>query len=271
MLLKYPEYARDVVGPVKKLRSSKRVYKPNILYIWGPTGIGKSFTTSSTLKHVGVSVYDKDPNHRWFPDYDQEDVVLMEEFQSCLPLTTFLKIADGRPLKVETKGGHTEFNSPYIIITSNLSAKEQYARCKYVNNPHKEEDLPSVSKGQTRIQQDKGPTTSIWDAYRRRIEDRWNFCPLDGGLADPGCTPYSYKQFENEPHVRDIVHKRISEKILEFLDQPLELFHEEEAPDGLEQKILKAKERVEENKRLMGQKEETLESDQEDVGVQDCE
>ena len=49
-------------------------------------------------------------------NYDQEDVAILEEFSSRVTCSQFLQLCDRAPFMVENKGGHTPFNSPYIII-----------------------------------------------------------------------------------------------------------------------------------------------------------
>ena len=85
---------------------------------------------------------------KWWPSYDQETVALIEEFQSCFPLTTLLQLAEEYAFRVEYKGGYYEFNSPVIILTSNTSPEEQY---------------PEVS--------DKRPATHA--AYMRRMQFKY--------------------------------------------------------------------------------------------------
>ena len=154
MLRKYPLNARDVVGPLQNLRHNTRKHVPNVLYLYGPTGIGKTVNMQRAVKLSKMPHYDKPPRMKWWHRYDQQPVVIMEEFSSCIALETFLKLCDGTPFMVESKGNLIEFNSPYIIMTSNRPPEDQYVKERYVKDKHG--NVTDVE-------------TEHWLAYYRRI------------------------------------------------------------------------------------------------------
>ena len=63
-----------------------------------------------------------------------QDTVIMDDFNCDLPLKFMLNIMDGTPMKIDFKGGATEFNSKFLIITSNKHPKNWY---KNVSNEHR--------------------------------------------------------------------------------------------------------------------------------------
>ena len=140
----YPHYWKDVVG-LSIARHSDRSAAPQVLYLYGATGTGKSYNTQRALEDLSISHYFKPSGIKWWPDYDQQSVAVIEEFSSCFTCSQFLQLCDRAPYSVEFKGGHTPFNSQGIIILSNIEPDEQYKGAK-----------------DEKFQQ--------WRAYRRRIE-----------------------------------------------------------------------------------------------------
>lgn len=221
--------AHTVMGPLKRLRYSDRIHKPHILYLWGPTGIGKSVNLQRAVNQSGVNAFHKDPKVKWFGHYDQEPICIMEEFQSCINLTTFLRLCDGNPMCVETKGGQVPFNSPYIIITSNVDPESQYPKCKYV----KDADGKDTSE-----------KNEQWLAYMRRVE-KCCFNPMEVKTdEDPrawGCNS------PGKPRSA-VIHELIYQKVCDFLSKPLVEFVPQTEPLSEANRILTV--RMQENMRL---------------------
>ncbi len=65
-------------------------------------------------------------NGLWFNNYTGQNVVLFDEFEGEMPLTSLLRITDIYPLTVQTKGGFVSFLPHIIIITSNSHPKTWY-------------------------------------------------------------------------------------------------------------------------------------------------
>ena len=219
MLRKYPLNARDVVGPLTNLRHKTRIHKPNILYLYGPTGIGKTVNMERAVKLSNLKHYDKPPKMKWWHRYDQQPIVIMEEFSSCIALETFLKICDGTGLLVESKGNLIEFNSPYIIMTSNRSPEDQYLKEKYVKDKF---------GNATEIESEQ------WLAYYRRIT-QYVINPVleiradqDDPESEVKRKGYERWQWENDEDVLAILHQRIFRDVIQFLTQTVEEFIPEE-------------------------------------------
>ena len=225
MLRKHPLNARDVVGPLTRLRHTKRTHRPNVLYLYGPTGIGKTVNMQRAVKLSGLDHYDKPPKMKWWHRYDQQPVVIMEEFSSCIALETFLKICDGTPMMVESKGSLIEFNSPYIIMTSNRAPEDQYLKEKYVKDKYgMATDLQSEQ----------------WLAYYRRITEHTinPVLPVYEKANDPESKQlkqgYDRWEWEDYAEVRAILHQRIFEEVVHFLSSPIREFippEEEHSPE----------------------------------------
>ena len=215
MLRKHPLNARDVVGPLMRLRHNKRIHKPNILYLYGPTGIGKTINMERAVKLSGMDHYDKPPRIKWWHKYDQQPVVIMEEFSSCIAMETFLKICDGTGMLVESKGNLIEFNSPYIIMTSNRSPEDQYLKEKYVKDKY-------------------GNVTDTlseqWLAYHRRI-NQYITNPTTTIHEDPNDPEskivrkgYDKWEYATDTKIQAKLHQRIFREVVNFLTLPVEEF-----------------------------------------------
>ena len=110
---------------------------PNLrnLWLWGPTGSGKSVRATSIPDAV---VYKKSIN-KWFDHYPEVDknvaVVLDEWSPEHSVLFPYLKIwADHHPFQAERKGGSRLIRPAIFVVTSNYSLK--YLVTHYVKKTH---------------------------------------------------------------------------------------------------------------------------------------
>lgn len=127
----FVKYHRGLVS-YKRLVTPSRNFKTEVLVIYGPTGIGKSFFA----KQNAPTAYWL-PQGKWFDDYDGEEYVIIDEFYGWLPFSYLLRLLDEYPLLVETKGGHVQFVSRKVIITSNSPPWEWYKSEKIDLSPLK--------------------------------------------------------------------------------------------------------------------------------------
>lgn len=85
------------------------------LVLYGAPGTGKSYTAAAL---AGPNVYVK-PAGKWWDGYEQQKVVILEEFYGFLSPHTVQRLLDHGPLNLEIKGGHVKFNSREVIFTCN--------------------------------------------------------------------------------------------------------------------------------------------------------
>lgn len=88
---------------------------PVVLWLHGPSGIGKTKLVYDTFKDIcAVSDY------KWLgTNYVQNECLLFDDFREFnLSFEEVLKITDRYPFTLAVKGGHVPLNSPYIIFTS---------------------------------------------------------------------------------------------------------------------------------------------------------
>lgn len=115
--IKYGRGIRDLQNTIKEHRTSK----PKCYWFYGTTGVGKTWRA----KQLGDTYFIKD-NTRWWADYQQEEVIIIDDFRrDDIPLQTLLKWLDENKISVEVKGGYIPLNSPIIAITCDV------APCKY--------------------------------------------------------------------------------------------------------------------------------------------
>lgn len=109
------------------LNVTPRSEVPRVFVYYGPTGVGKSFAIS----HRAPSGYRLPPQQNssgcgWWEAYDNQRVIIIEEFYGQLRWNFLLQLLDRYPLRVEHKGGSCEFVGTEFHISSNRAPWEWY-------------------------------------------------------------------------------------------------------------------------------------------------
>lgn len=124
-------YAKYFKG-LNKLFPPKPVFghKPKVIVLWGEgTGTGKSRSVKSLGEEKLFTFYSKSTDEKWWDGYDEEEVVLIDEFMKpgnheWLTAGMFCTLCDYGPTFVCIKGeARVAFTSKYIFITSNVDPK----------------------------------------------------------------------------------------------------------------------------------------------------
>lgn len=99
---------------------------PRVFWFWGPTGTGK--TRTALRESAGKDIFWKMADNHWFDGYDQQEVMIMDDFRaSWFKFGFLLRLLDIYPLTVEVKGGSAFFNTNIIYITAPKSPQEMYS------------------------------------------------------------------------------------------------------------------------------------------------
>jgi len=89
-----------------------RTEAPIVIWLWGPTGVGKT----RTAFEAGKSAYIKDGT-LWWDGYDQQEVIIIDDFDGHWPFRDLLRLLDRYPYQGQRKGSYVKINSPKIFIT----------------------------------------------------------------------------------------------------------------------------------------------------------
>ena len=126
----YPQFAFRI-NEIKNLRN---IHKENeyrdefrklkVLYIWGPTGKGKTRYVMEKYGYGNVARI-TDYAHP-FDTYDYEDVMLFEEFRDDIPIKDMLKYLDGYPLTLPCRFANKQAAYTKVYIISNIPIEQQY-------------------------------------------------------------------------------------------------------------------------------------------------
>lgn len=156
--VRYSRGLRDLANTVTKSNRSNTWDQPGkYLWIWGPTGSGK--TTGVITKYGADNVYIKSGG-KWFDGFDplQHRVILIDDYRlsrESLQLDDLLRIAQPFTCQVEIKGGYVNLSDQAIIVTSNLppdsiwpgSECEPLKRRFHIKKMIKEEELNDSPPG----------------------------------------------------------------------------------------------------------------------------
>lgn len=109
-----------------KFSTTRRLDLETIVY-WGDTGTGKTRAVLDEHGESNVFILNRGCNAViWWDGYNQEKVLLIDDFYGWIKLSMLLKILDIYPLRLEIKGSFTWAAWTKIYITSNKPPDEWY-------------------------------------------------------------------------------------------------------------------------------------------------
>jgi len=93
--------------------------KPTVFWLHGETGTGKTRSAVELGEKLGGSYWISSGSLRWFDGYDGQRVAILDDFRSdSCEFNFLLRLLDRYILRVEFKGGFTDWRPEIIVITS---------------------------------------------------------------------------------------------------------------------------------------------------------
>lgn len=129
MLIKYPNGTKTALQwrqyKVKNLHIIKK-----ILVFYGETGTGKTTSAYARANDDYFEITGDQLQKGWWDGYQQEKSVIIDEYDSQVPITRLIKLLDPKVSRLNVKGSHTYGAYDTIIITSNLHPADWHPKAK---------------------------------------------------------------------------------------------------------------------------------------------
>lgn len=86
------QYGRTLAAAADlRLKRQKRDFVPEVVWIYGPTGTGKTRSVVEEEKSLYFFPYEK---NGWWDNYESQEAILFDDFRGQLPLNEMLRICD---------------------------------------------------------------------------------------------------------------------------------------------------------------------------------
>lgn len=174
MYIKYHHGIKALQSSIRKPRKLRDM--PLVVVHYGPTGSGKSHRAHELAEDAYVWGPEMG---KWWPGYDGQDEVIMEEFRGQMTFAALLRLIDRYKYEVEYKGGSTQMLAHTFQFTSPVHPAYWY---------------PGLAAQEGRIDQLKRRITHIWrhtapgELEVDESDDPWP--DIDTGLL-PGQSQFS--------------------------------------------------------------------------------
>lgn len=125
---KWCQYRRSFTAYRQLRQRVERNWKTNVVWIYGPTGTGKTFRAIGEATRLSQAQpwINFDNSGTWFDGYQGQKTVIFDDFRGECPLAFLLRLCDRYPMVVPVKGGSVNWQPRIIYITSNISPREAY-------------------------------------------------------------------------------------------------------------------------------------------------
>lgn len=106
-----------------------------VIYIYGPTGCGKTHWVWKMFPEVFVLRPHPSSSSLWFDGYSYGPVMLLDDFRgSWMKFQYLLALLDKYPMRVPVKNGFTDHSAKIIIMTSDRPPEDLYFQKKTVSD-----------------------------------------------------------------------------------------------------------------------------------------
>lgn len=120
------KYSRGLMA-LHSLMQPSRNWRTQCSVLYGPTGAGKTTFIRDYYPRAYWLMKQSTSGTIWWDGYSGEQVTILDEFYGEIPLAYMLRLLDQSPMRVQTKGGTTEFLSRRVIILSNTHPTQWYS------------------------------------------------------------------------------------------------------------------------------------------------
>lgn len=87
------------------------------VWLYGATGVGKSWCARRVATSLGLTLYTKAPG-KWWDNYDQQAMVLMDDYRhNHYAFSQLLQVLDQYAMQVEVKGAYVNLGANFYILT----------------------------------------------------------------------------------------------------------------------------------------------------------
>lgn len=125
----YPTQCMHLGSKIDYIRGTimgGRNWGMEIVIFYGPTGSGKSWLANKEWQDAYHVKWPEKNGVFWWDKYDGEETVICNEFRHQVPYCFMLTLLDRYRMKIQVKGGMTEFRSRRIVFTTNIPPKDWY-------------------------------------------------------------------------------------------------------------------------------------------------
>jgi len=139
------KYPRGLTFLANLARGERRE-APIVIWICGPTGIGKTRSATEFAELVADGDYWMSAGSlRWFDGYDGQRLVILDDFRTKhIEFSMLLRLLDRYSLRVEVKGGYVNWLPQFIVVTAPFGPKEMW-------NLRRDEDLEQLARRVTHV------------------------------------------------------------------------------------------------------------------------
>lgn len=109
-------------------QNSKAFRHVEVEVIVGTTGLGK---TREAMKHAEYKI--EGSKLQWWDGYEGEQCILIDEYDSQVPITELLNLLDGYQLRLPVKGSFVYARWTKVYITSNIEPEHWHSNAKDVH------------------------------------------------------------------------------------------------------------------------------------------
>jgi len=113
----YLRYGKSLAA-YRQLKTPERTWQTLCIVVYGCSNAGKSVWAANAFDEKPYFLK-KGNNGCWWDKYEQQRVVVVDEFTGWLQFNMFKTLIDNTPHTVDAKGGYRIFNSQIVIFLSN--------------------------------------------------------------------------------------------------------------------------------------------------------